>query len=470
MSDKKKGKKGFNLPHVYILLMAVMLIVVLLSFVIPSGQFGLIEDPNTGRMVVNPNDFNYVENDTPIGFMDFFTAIHTGIAQSADIIVMLLMAVGAIYLLEKSGTIAAGIHKLLEVSEGRELIVISILTLIFTTLGAIGFGEGGLPFIPLAVTVVMGLGYDRITGMATAMGGMAVGFASGALNLYTTGIGQSLVGLPLFSGLGFRLGALAIFFLVTILYILSYAKKIKKDPSKSIVAYEYVGQSKSEAETGEKEELIGRRKLALLALVVVFVLQAYGATKLKWGFPQISALYIMFSVVLVIILKLKPSQTCVDFAYGASRLLPAALAIGIARSVMVLMNQAMIIDTAIFKLSEVLQGKGSIMILFLVYLAVILFNFFVISGSGKAVILMPILGPLGTLVNINQQIMVLLYNYGDGFTNYIFPTSGALMAGLSLSDVEWQEWAQFSWKLFAMLSVLAFGLVVFANYINLGPF
>lgn len=470
MKKNKKQNKGFNLPHVYILLITVMLIVVALSFVIPSGEFGLIEDPNTGRMVVNPNDFNYVDNDNPISFMDFFTAMHTGIAQSADIIVMLLIAVGAIYLLEKSGTIAAGIHRLLEISEGKELVVIGALTLIFTILGAIGFGEGGLPFIPLAVTVVMGLGYDRITGMATAMGGMAVGFASGALNLYTTGIGQSLVGLPLFSGLGFRVAALAIFYVVTILYIVNYAKKIKKDPSKSIVAYEYAEQSKTEEVKGEKEKFTGRKKLALLALVAVFVMQAYGAIQLRWGFPQISALYIIFSFVVAIILKLNPSKTCVDFAYGASRLLPAALAIGLARSVMVLMNQAKIVDTAIFKLSEVLQGKGSLMILFLVYVAVIVFNFFVISGSGKAVILMPILGPLGQLVNINQQIMVLLYNYGDGFTNYIWPTSGGLMAGLSLSNVEWQEWAKFSWKLFSLLSLIAFGFIVFAHYIKLGPF
>lgn len=469
MNEKKKKKKGFQLPHVYILLMIVMLIVVALSFVVPSGEFGVIEDPSTGRMVVNPNDFNYVVQDNPISFMDFFQSIHVGVAESADIIVMLFIAVGAIYILEKSGTIAAGIHKLLEISEGKELLVISILTLIFAILGAIGFGEGGLPFIPLAITVVMGLGYDRVTGMATAMGGMGIGFASGALNLYTTGIGQSFVGLPLFSGLGFRLIGLAIFYIITVVYIVNYAKKIKRDPSKSIVAYEYTLQTKEE-DLEEKEELTARRKIALVALIFVFIMQAYGAIQLKWGFPQISALYTIFAVALVVILKLNPSKTCVDFAYGASRLLPAAFAIGLARSVMVLMDQAKIVDTAIFQLAKYLDGQGSLMILFLVYLAIIIFNFFVISGSGKAVILMPILGPLGQLVMINQQVMILLYNYGDGFTNYLWPTSGGLMAGLSLGKLEWQEWAEFSWKLFAILSIVGFGLVVLAHYINLGPF
>ncbi len=465
----KKKKKSFKLPHVYILLMIVMAIIVVLSWVIPSGEFGQVQDPVTGRMIIDPNNFQYIKDVKPITFMDFFTAIHTGIVQSGDIIVMLLLAVGSIYLVEKSGAIAAGVHRLLEVSKGKEILVISILTLIFTILGAIGFGEGGLPFIPLAVSVVSALGYDKITGMATAQIGMGIGFASGVLNLYTTGISQTLVGLPIYSGIVFRTVALVIFYIISMIYIIKYAKKIKKDPSKSVVAEHYIRQANEDVKQEIVEFTLGR-KLALISLVLVFVLQAYGAIKLKWGLPQISALYLIFAFVLVIVLKLKPSQACVDFAYGASRLLPAAFAIGIARSVMVLMTQAKIIDTAIYQLAQALQGKGPVLILFMVYISVIIFNFFVISGSGKAVILMPILGPLGQLVKINQQIMVLIFNYGDGFTNYIWPTSGALMAGLSMCDIEWQEWAKFSAKLIILLSTIGFGLVILAHYINLGPF
>jgi uncharacterized ion transporter superfamily protein YfcC len=307
-------------------------------------------------------------------------------------------------------------------------------------------------------------------GITASLGGLAIGFTSGVLNLYTTGIGQSIVGLPLFSGIGFRIAALVVFYLVTMAYMLFYARKIKKDPSKSVVAYEYMNQSNTQDSTEVKEEFTGRRKLALLALVITFVMQAIGTTKLGWGLAELSALYVVLTVILTIVLKLNPSQTCVDFAYGASRLLPAALAIGVARSVMVLMTQAKIVDTTIFKLSEVLQGKGSFFILLLVYIAVIVFNFFVISGSGKAVILMPILGPLGQLVNINQQVMILLYNYGDGFTNYLWPTSGALMAALALGGVNYQQWVKYSWKLFVALIVVGFGLILVANGINLGPF
>lgn len=465
----EKKKKDFKLPHVYILLMLVMLLIVVLSWIVPSGEFAQIKDPVTGRVMIDPNNFKSLPKVNPITVMGFFTAIHVGIVQSGDIIVMLLLACGALYLVEKSGAIGAGIHKLLEVSKGKELLVICILTLVFTIMGAIGFGEGGLPFIPLAVSVVVALGYDKITGMATAMGGMAIGFASGVLNLYTTGISQSMVGLPIYSGIGFRTAALVLFYIITMVYIVRYAKKIKADPSKSVVAKSYIQQKAQEVKQEAIEFTMGR-KLALLGMVFIFILQAVGAIKLKWGLPQISAIYLIFAVVLVLILKLNPSQACNDFAYGAARLLPAALAIGLARSVMVLMNQAKIVDPAIHQLAQVLNGKGPVTILFLVYVSVIIFNFFVISGSGKAVILMPILGPLGQLVKINQQIMVLVYNYGDGFTNYIWPTSGGLMAGLAMCDVEWQEWAKFSANLFIILSTVAFGLVVVAQYINLGPF
>lgn len=466
------GKKTIRLPHVYILLMIVMLIVVALSWVVPSGEFARVPGPG-GKPVVDPDNFSYVtEGVKSISLMDFFSAIHLGITNASHIIVLLLMAVGAIYLVEKSGAITAGIHRLLEVSGGKEVFIIGVLTFIFALLGAIGMGEGGLAFIPLAVSMVTALGFDKITGFATAGAGMAVGFASGVLNFYTTGVSQSIVGLPIYSGIGFRAVALVVFYLITMIYITRYARKTKADPDKSVMAEEYKQQLKEAKEAGEREvvELTFRRKIALTALAFVFVFQAYGAIKLGWGLPQLSALYIIFAIFVAVVTKMNPSQACNDFAYGAARVLPAALAIGIAASVMVLMSQARIVDTAIHGLAGGLEGKGSFVALVLIYLSVIAFNFFVVSGSGKAVIMMPLLGPLGQILHVNQQVMVLVYQYGDGFTNYIWPTSGALMAALALVNVDYMAWIRYSWKLFAILSTVAFGLIMLANNIGLGPF
>ena len=464
-----QAKKGFKLPHVYITLMIVMLIVVGLSWIIPSGEFVQVQDPNTGRMVIDPTQFNYLTKNDHISVLDFFTAIHVGIAQSGDIIFNLLIASAVLYMIEESGAISAGVHKILAVSEGKEIFIVATLTLIFTILGAIGFGEGGIPFIPLAMSVVMALGFDRMAGVATAMVGLCVGFASGVLNLYTTGLSQSLVGLPMFSGTPFRILGLLIFYIIGVTYIISYCKKIKKDPSKSIYAEEYMNQDSSQGKQ-ESVPMTKPRAFALIGLATVFVCMAYGASQLGWGMAEISGLYLILAVFLTIIFKQNPNEACITFATGATRLLPAALTIGIARSTMVLMDQAKIVDTAIYNLANFLDGKGSVTVLLLVYISVIIFNFFVISGSGKAVIMMPILGPLGQLLNINQQVMVLVYQYGDGFTNYLWPTSGGLIAGLSMCKVEWQDWVKFSGKLFGILVVVSFLLILLANAINLGPF
>lgn len=468
--SKEKKQKGFNFPHVYIMFLLVMLLVVVLSWIVPSGQYERTVNPETGITELNTEVFKYVDQSNPIGFMDFFTALHNGVVQSADIIVMLLFASGALYVLEKSGAIAAGIHKLLRVAGGREKLIIIVLLILFSVMGTIGFGEGGIPFIPLAMAVVMGMGYDRITAFATSTVGLAIGFTAGAVNFYTTGVSQSIVGLPIYSGLGFRIISLVIFIAISMVYILRYANKTKANPLMSIVADEYLEQLENtkKAEYVEEEFTLSR-KIALLGLVAVLVGSAYGAIQLGWGMPQLSAVYAIYAVFLVIILRINPSEAAVTFGTGAARLLPTALAIGFARSVMILMDQAQIIDPAVHALSGLLSNTGSIISLLVLFIVVIFFNFFVVSGSGKAMILMPIMGPLGKILGINQQVMVVVYQFGDGFTNYLWPTSGGLMAALGMANVNYADWVKFSLKLFMLLHFAAFVLIIIAHYIGLGP-
>lgn len=469
MAKGEKGK-GINFPHVYIMFLLVMLLVVALSWIVPSGQYERTLNSETGITELNTEVFEYVDQAKPIGFMDFFSALHNGVVQSADIIVMLLFASGALYILEKSGAIAAGIHKLLRVAGGKEKLIILALLTLFAIMGTIGFGEGGIPFIPLAMAVVMGMGYDRITAFATSTVGLAIGFTAGVVNFYTTGVSQSIVGLPIYSGVGFRIISLLVFIVISAVYILRYANRTKADPTKSIVLEEYAEQLKNtKTAEYEEEEFTLPRKIALLGLVGVLFGSAFGAIQLGWGMPQLSAVYAIYAVFLVIILRMSPSKAAVIFGEGAARLLPTGLAIGFARSVMILMDQAQIIDTAVHSLSGLLSHTGSIVTLLVLFLVVIFFNFFVVSGSGKAMILMPIMGPLGKILGINQQVMVVVYQFGDGFTNYLWPTSGGLMAALGMSNVNYVDWVKFSVKLFMLLHFAAFILLVIAHYIGLGP-
>lgn len=467
----EKIKKEFKMPHVYIILLIVMFIVVVLSWIIPSGEYGTMIDPITGKSIMDTSSFKYITNGTPIKVLDFFKAIHTGIVQSGDIVISVIIAGGVLYIFETTGALGAGIHKVLSCSKGKELLVVIILHLLFVVLGAIRLNEGTIPFFPLVVSVVMALGYDRITGVAVSQLGIAVGFTSGVLNLYTTGISQTILGLPIFSGIEFRLGALIIFAISSTLYISFYCKKIKKSPEKSIVAKEYMQQLENKKEESEEKlELNLQRKIALLLLLILFVATAYGSLNLKWGLPEFSAAYLILAIALTILFKLKPSKVCEMISFGGARILPAALVIGIARATMILMTQAKIMDTCIYKLANILNNKSALSVLLIIYIAVIAFNFFVISATGKAMIMMPILGPLGQILKINQQIMVLVYQYGDGITNYLWPSSGGLLVALSMCGVEWKDWVKFAWKFLLFWIILSFGVVLFANYINLGPF
>lgn len=456
----------FKIPHVYIMFMIVMVFVVIIASFVPAGEYKRVKNEKTGVLTIDTNDFKFVKDSKRIGFLDFFSAFHKGVVRAANIIVLLLIASGAIYVLESSGAIDAGIKTLLKKSSGKEYFIMIALGMVFSTFGSIGFAEGGIPLYPLVITVVMGLGFDRITGLGLAVLSSCIGFTSGSVNLYTTGVAQNILGLELFSGLWFRLLSLFIFFIIAMSFIFRYARKIKKDPTKSLVYEEYKNQNTT-YKSDETVDFNLSYKLALLGLLLTVAFNAFAATKLKWGMSQISGMYVVYTIYLAIVLKANPNDIATRFSEGAKRLLPASLAIGFASSVMVLMTQAKIVDTTVYYFSSFLQGKSVILTLLLLFLSIVIFNFFVLSGSGKALILMPILGPLATILNINPQVMTILYQFGDGLTNNLWPTSGALMAVLSMCKVDYFKWLKFSLVPFLVLHVVAFGLILFANMIGL---
>lgn len=463
------GKKSFNLPHVYVLLMVVMLIALILTYIVPSGEFVRTVDPTTGRTLIDPNSFTLIEK-TNLTLMDYFKAIHRGIVNTADIIVMLIFVAAAIMLVDATGAISAGVHSLLSKCKGMDTYILIFVVFLFAFFGAIGMAEGAVAFIPLAVSIALGMGYDRMVGAAAGMLGLSAGFTAGVLNIYTTGVGQSILKLPLFSAMNFRIFSGVVFASVVAWYVIAYAKKIKKDPSSSLLAEEYISSMKASKDESENTELTTARVLILLALACTLGIQIYGTLQLKWYLTELSAIYIMLGIVAGLLAKMTPSQIAVQMAKGASVILPAGLAVGMARSVLLIMEQGKILDTAIHSLAGAFQGHSPLLVVMLLYVTVIVFNFFVTSGSGKAVILMPILGPLGQLIGINQQVIVIAYQFGDGFTNYLWPTSGVLMASLAIANVSWESWFKFSWKIFIILTILGALMTAVAQIINLGPF
>ena len=465
--NQERTKRGFKLPHVYIILMFMMFLVVILSWIIPSGAYERVLDANTGREIINPDNFSYVKQSNPITFMNFFEAIYNGFVSGASIMGTLFISSGIIYILEVSGAFGAGIQKILKHTKGKEFSVVVIFYTIFVVFGVLGYGEAAYPFYPLAVTIGLALGYDRVVGAGLAIVGSTVGFTCGMLNMFTTGVAQQLVGLPMFSGMGMRAVGLVVFYIIGFFGLYFYCRKIKKNPEKSIVRDEYLHQ-KAENFRENNQEMTLPRVLGLIAFLVVIIIQGVGAVGYGWSFPQIAALYIIFGFVLAIIFRIGPSRVCTIFTQGATRVFSAAFAIGLANAVVALMNQAQILDTLVYHMSGFLNGKSVIVTLLIIYVFVTLFNFFVVSGSGKAVIVMPILQPLGNILHINQQVLVLAYQYGDGITNSFWP--GSAMVGLSMCNLGYGEWIRFCWKIYVSMMAAAFVLVIIANAIGYGPF
>ena len=400
----EKKKRSFAMPHVFVILTIIMLLVWAISFFVPSGNFERVLDPNSGREIVNPDVFNFVEKEY-IMPDTFFQTFYNGIVGGISIMANLLICSGVLGFLESTGAFSAGIHKLVRATKGKELSLVVIMYVLFTIFGVLGYGEGAYPFYGLAVMVIMSAGFDRMTGTAAVILGSCGSFACGMLNMFTTGVSQQIVGLPMFSGMGYRFVVLVVFFTIGLIFLLHYAIKTRKDPTKSYCYEEYKDQDTS-ASLGEEVPMDWRRVTALIGFLVLTIIQGYGCVVLKWSFPNITAMYIIFMILLAILFGISPNifmillailfgispnEVCNRFTAGAARVLGPALAIGFANGVMVLLNEANIMDTAVYYMSNALQGKSPMITLLIIYVFVTCLNFFVVSGSGKAVMMMPIL-------------------------------------------------------------------------------
>ena len=212
----------------------------------------------------------------------------------------------------------------------------------------------------------------------------------------------------------------------------------------------------------------GRRVAIIVVFLAAIVLSVVGSLRWKWGLPEITAVYMPVAIVAVVLSRMSVSEACSEFGKGMAGVVAPTMVIGLSRAVSVLLTEGNITDTIIHAVSGLLEGKSPVITLLIIYAFVTLFNFFVSSGSGKAVVMMPILQPLGQVLGINQQVMVLAYQYGDGFTNTFWPTASLLQ--LSLCGMDYGHWFKFAWKIYACLITAGFLLIIIANQIGYDPF
>ncbi|MEZ5331064.1 MAG: AbgT family transporter [Thermoanaerobaculia bacterium] len=446
-----------RVPHTWVLLFSLVAVAATATHWIPAGGYDRVE--SGGRSLVDPDSYHRVEA-SPAGVTDVLLAFPRGLLETAPIVFFILLIGGAFGVVQATGAIEVAVDAVAAAAGKRGAFALPILMLLFAVGGGtIGMAEETLAFLPALVLLARRLGYDDVTGGAIALVGAGAGFAGAFLNPFTVGVAQGIAGLPLFSGLGFRLLVWATTTGIAIVYVARYAARIRREP-----ATERPGRLDDGALSRRHTAAVVVVLLATLAGVVV------GTLVLHWGLIELSGLFLAAGIVAGLVGGLGASGTAEAFVAGASALTGGALVVGLARGVLVVLDGAQVTDTVLHAMTGALAGLPATVGLVGIYLVQVALNFLVPSGSGQAALSIPILAPLGDLVGISRQTSVLAYQLGDGFTNIFTPTSGYFMAGLALIDVPWTRWAAFIWRLQLLWIVAGLGLLLLSHAIGWGPF
>jgi uncharacterized ion transporter superfamily protein YfcC len=468
--DNTKLEKGtFKVPHVYVLLFLIMIVAVIATYIVPSGQFGRVIDEATGRTIINPADFKFVEN-TPVGFFGLFRAIPEGMNKAVDIIFMVVLTLAGMEIINQTNVLKKAISNLIYAVKGKEILLVIIVSIVFTAIGAfVGWAEGVLMFVPIGVSLAVGMGFDAIVGLQMITLTAGVGFAIGPTNIYTVGVAQGLLGLPLFSGIEFRLIMLLILTPITIWYIVRYAKKVKDNPSASVVSD--LNLTIDNVDISDPEPLNMRDKLVILTLLTGFFFAVYGCLNWGWFMKEIGACFTLAGIIGGLIGGRKLDQIAEDYALGAKKMIYAGITIGLARAILVIIEDGQIIDTIIYYLANLVGSLPTYLSAVGMYIVQIVINTFIPSGSGQAVVTIPILGPLSEMIGSTQQVAVIAYQLGDGFTNRIIPTLAALMAALGMAGgIPWTRYAKWTAPIMLIWLVLGAIFVAIADFMMIGPF
>lgn len=467
--SKSKWREKFSFPHTYVIIMSIVLLASVLTYVIPAGQYERIKDEAVGKTIVVADQFEYVEN-TPVSFLDIPDKIVASLNKSSSIIFIILIVGGAFQVIISTGVFHVFTTMLTKKFSGNEAIVIPAFVTIFalacTSMGVNTF----IGFAPIAIILARSMGFDALVGVSMVMLGGAIGFGTGTLNPFSTGVAQTIAELPLFSGIGFRFASLVVFLIVTNIYIIRYARKVRANPEKSIVFELEESEKGNSIEVEEFPKVELKHYLVLIVVIASFGAIMYGSAKLGWKTNNNSAMFIWMAIIGGLVGGMGPSKIAKEFVDGARKLVFGALIIGIARSTSIILSDGNILDTVVRSLASGLLALPGPLRAVGMFLAQIIINCFIVSGSGQAAVTMPIMIPVADLVGVTRQTAVLAFNFGDGFSNYVLPTSSALMGMLAISNIPYDRWMKYMWRLFGIWVITGSAILLVAYAINFGPF
>lgn len=464
---KKERKLAF--PHTFVILFFVIIAMMICTYVIPAGSYERVFNEVANRNVVDPNSFAYVEQ-SPVGFFSFLHAIPNGMIEVADIMVFIFVVGGSFNIITMTGAMENGIKKLAYKLQGREKLIVPLMMFVFSLGGAtFGMSEETIIFIPIGIALARALGYDALVGMGMITFGAAIGFSSGFLNPFTVGVAQKIAELPTFSGMGLRVAVWLVMVVAVPMCILRYANKVKANPERSYVRDLELSE-KDKKIVIEDVKLSKRDMLVLMDLVVGLVIIVVGVMDFGWGVTDIASVFLGMGILGGVLGGTSPNQMARNFIAGAKDIAMGALIVGIARGILVVMSEGMILDTIVHALATLIAGLPKAVAAEAMFLVQCVINFFIPSGSGQASTTMPIMTPLADIVGVSRQTAVLAFQFGDGFTNAIIPTHGTLCASLGVAGIPFNKWFKFALPIVLVELLICSMFVIFAATTGYGPF
>jgi uncharacterized ion transporter superfamily protein YfcC len=483
-----KPKGRFTLPSAYTILFALIVVTALATWIIPAGRYALDPegspvpgsytevDQSPARIVEDslkaPINGLYGVEDPATGNVDFYN--EGTLFGAIDVALFILVIGGFIAITMKTGAIQAAIARLVRKLHGHERWMIPILMTIFAIGGTtFGMAEESLAFYVLIITVMIAAGYDALTGAAVILLGAGIGVLGSTINPFATGIASDFAGTSLDEGLGLRLVLLIVGLVIGVAFVLRYAERVRKDPSKSVVyAMKADNEAHFKAAADEAGEVVltGRHKVILGVFGLAFLVMIYGVipwedigvgiTTLWWWFPEMTASFLLFAIIIGLIGGMREGELTSTFVDGARDLLGVALIIGIARGITVIMNNGQITDTVLHWAEEALGDTGQGAFAVVMYLLFLPLSFLIPSSSGLATVAMPIMAPLADFAGASRSLVVTAYQSASGLLNLVTPTSAVVMGGLAIARVPYGTYLRWVWPLVAVLG--GFSVIVLA--------
>ena len=475
-------KWSFKLPQLNTLgiILTIILIVTIMTWIVPSGAYDRVM--SDGREVVQAGTYHAVAA-SPQGLFDVLKAPVKGFQNTSLIIAFLLLIGGVLAIIEKTGAITAGIKEASQFFARNpkfKFLFIPIGITVFSLCGAtFGMCEETLIFIPILIPLALSLGYDSAIGTAIPFVGAGVGFAAAFTNPFTVGIAQGIAQVPLYSGLGYRVLIWAVCTSVVITYFVIYAHRIQKDPTKSIT-YEFDQLKRNElAATQESTKITLRQKLVLLSFGMGMIMLVLGVLKPQvcaliqswtgldlmtllhleeesWYITEIAALFLGIGLAAAIFGGLNMTQATDSFFEGVRNMSSIAVMLCFAQAIVIISQNGQILDTMLNFMSKGISKLHPIFASWAAMMLQTFIDFFIPSGSSKAVLTMPILAPLADLIGITRQTIVLSFQLGGSWLNMVFPTDPVTLAAIGFGHIAFSKWLKWLLPLLIMMYLLSF--------------